>query len=225
LAVTGISSIANIFYQDIGDIKEMYNILASLVTVILIFGLFFAKKRKKLFSKFVILFWIISSVSITGFAMISKNQLYKSITWGINGETKEISEFFDDGDIIFADCKSSDLSEFTYLINIYRGNIYLPIEWHWEIDRSVVPRDLDAIEVRKKFFYYFDLEDWDGFKEYIIENDINKILLLKSEIDGVSFPLEDYIDVFRDEDWTTLNTVADMKNKKVYIFDVDYEKI
>jgi len=163
---------------------------------------------------------IVASVFINVYALSTKNQIYKSNLWGINGEADKIAQLVEPEDTIFVDCKSGTISEFTYLINIYRKNNYLPVEWHWKLDKDRVERKLDTIEIVPNFYYTLDIEDMTLFKEEIINNNINKIVLLKSQVEGEKFPLEDYIDIFKKEKWLALEPITQLKNKEIYIFDV-----
>lgn len=221
MIVTAIS----ILYQNFLDLRELFNIFGTFVVTALLVGLYFLKKHRKLIINLIITFVVCASLFISSYALLTKNQIYKSNLWGINGEADKIAELFDPEDVVFADCKSSDESEFTYLINIYRANNYLPIEWTWEIDRTMVRRKLDPVKVKEKFLYRITPEDTKTFRKYIKEYNINKILLLKSKVEGIEFPLERYIDVLKAKPWVKLDSVTQLKNKEIYIFIVDNEKV
>lgn len=190
------------------------------ILLFLLFLLFVTKKYRKLIVSLIAGFIIGSSIFLTSFSILTKNQIYKSQLWGINGETEKIANLLEPEDIVYFDCQASDNSEFTYLVNIFRANNYLPIEWHWMLDKQKIGRELDAIEIKQNFYYMWDMEDMEEFQSCIRENGINKLILLKSDIKGEKFPLEDYIEVFKEEEWLTLDSVTQLKNKKVLIFEV-----
>jgi hypothetical protein len=221
MIVTAIS----ILYQNFLDLRELFNIFGTFTVTALLVGVYFLKKHRKLVINLIVIFVVCASLFISSYALLTRNQIYKSKLWGINGEADKIAKLFNPEDVVFADCKSSDESEFTYLINIYRANNYLPIEWTWEIDRTVVRRKLDEVKIKEKFLYRITPEDMKTFRKYIKEFDINKILLLKSKVEGIEFPLEKYIDILKTKPWLKLDSVTQLKNKEIYIFVVDNEKV
>ena len=172
LVLSSISMVITVFYQDLTNVKVLFNIVSFAVILSLLFVLFFSKKYKKYIVNVIMLFIIASSVFVSSFAIFTKNQIYKSQLWGINGEADKIAELLDPEDVIFIDCKSSVNSEFTYLVNIFRANNYLPIEWHWVLDEQKIDRKLDAIETKQNFYYVLDIEDMEKFKSNIKENEI-----------------------------------------------------
>ena len=220
LVLTSIAVIMTFIYQDWGDLKALFNIFSGAILLTMLFAIYFLKKHRKILVKFLMIAIIVASVFINVYALSTKNQIYKSNLWGINGEADKIAQLVEPEDTIFVDCKSGTISEFTYLINIYRKNNYLPVEWHWKLDKDRVERKLDTIEIVPNFYYTLDIEDMTLFKEEIINNNINKIVLLKSQVEGEKFPLEDYIDIFKKEKWLALEPITQLKNKEIYIFDV-----
>ncbi len=220
IIISVIAFLATILYQDLTDLRVLFNIVSGFVILLLLGGLFYFKKYRKVLINLITIFIIGASLFINIYAISTKNQIYKSITWGINGEANRIAQMLSPEDVIFVDCKSGSISEFTYLINFYRKNNYLPIEWHWKLDKNLVRRKLDAVEIRPNFYYGFDVEDIVSFKSNIVEKDINKIILLKSDLENQKFPLEDYIEVFEKENWLKLVETQQMKNKTIYIFEV-----
>jgi len=224
LLITSITTTSTILYQDIGDPRKLFNILISILISGLLFALFYFKRYRLLIVKFIMVSVITASLFINTYSMLTKNQIYKNKIWGINGEADKIAELLEPEDIIFVDCQSGTNSEFTYLINIYRKNNYLPIEWHWKLDKKKINRKLDAIDIQPNFYYLINMEDMDNFNDEILQKHITKIILLKSDLENEKFPLEDYIDTFNKENWLELNTVEQLKNKKVYIFKVKDEK-
>lgn len=225
-----IGFVATVFYQNIGNIKELFNIVAYGILLLVMLLILIKNKFREHLVSFIVFFLIGCSVFVSIYAIFAKNQIYQSVTWGINGEAEKIADLLHPDDIVFADSNQSTSNEvadsvFTYLINIYLKNNYLPIEWHWKIDQTIVPRKLDAIETKQRFYYYAHIDDWDNLEEELKEKKVNKVLLLESELEGVKFPMEDYIDEFLKYDWARLDTVEDLKNKKVYIFEVIDEEV
>lgn len=220
IIISLIALLVTVLYQDLTDLRVLFNVVSGFAILLLFVGFSYFKKSRKLLTKFILILIIGASLFINVYAMSSKNQIYKSLTWGINGEANKIVKMLSPEDIIFVDCKSGTISEFTYLINFYRKNNFLPIEWHWKLDKNLVKRKLDAVKIRPNFYYEFEITDIVSFKSYIIENDINKVVLLKSDLEDQKFPLENYIEVLKKENWLKLTQTQQMKNKTIYIFEV-----
>lgn len=220
LILMTLTTILSFLYQDMNEIREVFNVLFTALITILLFFLYYFYKYKTLITNSIIIFVAFISILITWYALLFNNQIYKSSVWGINGEANKIAEFLEPEDIVFVDCASGTISEFTYLINFYRANNYLPIEWKWELDRNKISRDLEKEEVVSNLYYYMSMKDIDEFQQEIYEKDINKIVLLKSEVEGEEFPLEENIDILKKLDWLVLKQVEDLKNKQVFIFEV-----
>lgn len=220
IIVSTFAFLATILYQDLIDLRVLFNLVSGFILLLLFGSLSYFKKYRKILINLILIVIIGASLFINVYALSTKNQIYKSLTWGINGEASKIAEMLSPEDVVFVDCKSGTISEFTYLINFYRKNNYLPIEWHWKLDKNLVKRKLDAVEIKSNFYYEFEMADIVSFKSYIIENDINKIILLKSALENQKFPLEDYIEVLENENWLKSAQTQEMKNKTIYIFEV-----
>jgi hypothetical protein len=213
-----IGFLATILYQDLTDLRVLFNVVSGLVLLILFGGLSYFKKYRKVLINLILLVVIGASLFINIYALSTKNQIYKSLTWGINGEANKIAEMLSPEDIVFVDCQSGTISEFTYLINFYRKNNYLPIEWHWKLDKNIIKKKLDAVEIKPNFYYGFDITDLMVFKLKIKENNVNKIILIKSDLENQKFPLEDYIEIFKKESWLKLIQTQQMKKQNdIYI--------
>jgi hypothetical protein len=216
-----LASIVTLFYQDPTTSKELFNIFATLSFTGLFYLLYYCKKHNDVITKLTMLAIIIASLFITTYALFTKNQVYQSLKWGINGEAKKIAELLEPEDVIFVNYSNSyPTSKFTYLLKFYKAKVSLPIEWNWRLDRNKITRKLDKKEVVQEIFLLAELTNTDKFKEKVYENNINKIVLLKSEIKGELFPLQDYIGLLKEEDWLKIQKVVPMKNKSVYIFEV-----
>ncbi|NLE31278.1 glycosyltransferase family 39 protein [Candidatus Dojkabacteria bacterium] len=213
-------SLILIFYNDFFGIKELFNIFSSIILYLIFSFMYTIERNRNFIVKILLVFVISASLFINIYSISTKNQIYRSSLWGVNGEAQRIAGMINPEDVIFVDCKSGTISEFTYLINFYRRNNYLPIEWHWNLNRNLVRRELDAIEISPNFYYQIPLDDMEIFEQEIKDRGINKIILLKSQVKDNKFPLEDYIEVFKNSDWVVLDTKEGLKNKDIYIFKV-----
>lgn len=220
LLISSATTLITLLYQNIDNQRHLFNIFSTLIILSLYFFLFYKRKYKNTLAKLLIILVISFSLFINIYSIATKNQIYKSNLWGINGEADKIAQLIKPEDTIFIDCKSGSNSEFTYLINIFRKNNYLPIEWHWKLDKNKINRKLDQASIKSNFYYYISLEDIEKFKSQIKKNNINKIILLKSDIADQKFPLEIYINILRNEKWVKLEKIEQLKNKKIFIFDV-----
>ncbi|MFH1547239.1 MAG: hypothetical protein ABIC57_02015 [bacterium] len=225
LILSLIATVSSTFYQELSDIKSLFNVATSYVVLILLSLLVYFSKRRAFLINLIFLFTISASLFVSSYAIFTKNQIYKSLKWGINGEADIIAEMLEPEDVVFIDCQSSVNSEFTYLINIFRANNYLPIEWHWKLDESVINREIHAIDIVPNFYYTLDPSDLETFKVNLKEKQINKIVLMRSHISDDTFPLEEYIEVFDNEEWLKLQEINELKNKDIYIYSVDESRI
>lgn len=216
-----ISTVISIFYQDLSDKRILLNIATLVGFTVFFTFLYYTKKYKKIIVKLIVCSVIFTSLFITSYALITKNQLYKSLTWGINGEADKIAELLEPEDVVFVNYSSSSpFSEFAYLINVYRPNSSLPIEWHWKLDRTKIKRSLDKNEPTQLLFSKPDMNNLEGFKEELNSNEINKIILLESTIEDYSFPLQEHIQELMLRTWVELEVKQELKNKTLYIFTV-----
>ena len=220
ILISSLTTLITLLYQNISDKKQLFNIFSTLIILSLYFLLLYKRKYKKIFIKLIVISVLSFSLFINIYSIFSKNQIYKSSLWVINGEADKIAQLVKPEDTIFIDCKSGSNSEFTYLINIFRKNNYLPIEWHWKLDKNKINRKLDQTSINSNFYYNIPLGNLEKFKAKIKENNINKIILLKSDIVDQKFPLEEYIDIFEKEKWVELDNIEQLKNKKIFIFSV-----
>lgn len=220
LCFSSATTLITLLYQNIDDNKHFFNIFSTLIILSLYFLLFYKRKYKNVLMILIVTSVLVFSLFINIYSMSTKNQIYKSNLWGINGEADKIAQLVKPEDIIFIDCKSGSNSEFTYLVNIFRKNNYLPIEWHWKLDKKKINRELDQISTKPNFYYNISLENFRKFEINIKENNINKIILLKSEIKDEKFPLEEYIEILKNEKWVKLDKIEQLKNKELYIFSV-----
>ncbi len=217
-----ILTVITLFYQDFTDKKEIFNIFISILFTTLFFLYFYLVKRRDLISKIIILCIVGGSLFITSYALLTKNQLYLSRTWGINGEADKIAELLNPEDVILVNYSSrATSSEFAYLINFYRPNSYLPIEWHWKLDKDKLKRGLDAHNFKKTFYNIsMAMDDLKILKTKIYNKKIDKIVMLKSNILGKTFQFEEYIPILQEVKWVTLENKVDLKNKTIFIFNV-----
>jgi len=215
-----ISTAFTLFYQSFSNQKELFNIFISIVFTILFLLYFYLIRKRELLYKLIIISIVTGSLFIISYAQLTKNQLYLSRTWGINGEADKIAELLDPEDVIFVDSKSGSISEFTALINFYRATNYPEIEWNWKLDKTKRKRDLEENEPNQDFFSKLDSNDLEDFREQINNKEINKIVLLESTIEDYSFPLEEHIEELLFENWLELEIKKELKNKILYIFTI-----
>lgn len=222
ILISMIYIIFSIIYQNSEYLRYLFNIFSSIVLLILYIFLLLKTKYQTFVSSLIIFLIIFFSVGLNLYSFFTKNQLYSSQIWGINGEAKKIATFFKKDDTIFIDCKTETESEWTYLLYFYRKDMSLKPEWTWKLKNNVPKKKLLKIPETPNT-YYFPIKDIASFKEDIMAKKINKIVLFQSTLLNKNFPLENYIEILKQKNWVELSQTIHLKNKIMYVFIVKNE--
>jgi hypothetical protein len=139
-------------------------------------------------------------------------QIGNYVKYGYNKQTRQISTYFEKNEKIW-------VNEYTSidLLRLYREETYIDPEWNWQL-KDWIPKSTLLKTYSKKKTFEFPIENIPLFKVKVHENDISKIVIIKSEKE--EFLYQEYAEVFKDEKWLRLEETVDLKNKVMYIFDV-----
>lgn len=107
-----------------------------------------------------------------------------------------------------------------YNIKFFRKDPYLPPQWKWEL-LDIVPRKKSLLVLgEENTFNSFKWNNLRDLKKIIIDNSIDKVVMVSSNLEGVKFYNQNYISSMSNLDWLALERTEKLKNKTVYIFDV-----
>ena len=203
-------------YPNNNFFKKIFELIASIIFLSQIY--LYSRLKKRIFIVFSLLSISIFTLFVTLVASAFNNQLYNSIIWGNHGETCKISELFQPKDIIYVNGTGIENNKWMYMIKFFRQDPSLEKEWHW-----VLVNNLPKKKLLKEFCCQntFVGDEWNNiseFKKFIKNNNIEKIVMVKSTIPSVLFYNQELIDQLMVQNWLNLDDVKSLKNKEVYIF-------
>lgn len=216
IVATLIYTLGLFLYQSNDPLKTLFEIYAHIIILFTITLFYLYRKRILII---VIAFEIIfSGLLYFSASAILKNQLYKSLTWGINGETDKIARMVSMQDIIYINGTNITDEYWMYNLKFFRKDPYLVPQWKWNL-HDFIPKKKNLLILGKENTY--DSIKWnnlDGLKNIILTKKIDKIIMVVSTVEGVKFYNQDYIADMTHVDWLTLEQVKYLKNKNVYVF-------
>lgn len=185
---------------------------------ILYFLIIFINSRRNTILKYSLILICCFFALGTGFlSSYLYGQIGQSLRYGYNREYNKIISLIEKKDVIWINDIGSDKLPF-----ILRGEDLGDPEWRWSL-QSWIPKK-GMLKKNQDFntynFYWKDVED---FKERIMENRIEKIVYIKLEENSEkgSLLLQDRLEILLDTEWLELEKEIEMKNKVVYLFNVD----
>jgi len=180
------------------------------------FGYYYLRTRIKYLEVLIISVVSLITFCIVIFFFYANGQLHQYLLWGHDYEVREVVTYFKDDEKVMFNDVGWDI-----LVKVYRGdNRYNP-EWKWEL-QDWVPRKKN-LKMLEKFTSY-------GIYGKSVEDDriliesvgIEKIGLMVSEIEDEPFRYETRLEEYLEVDWLKLINTVEMKNKRLYIFEVVY---
>ncbi len=197
-------------------IVEGFLLLCITISVLKPFDL--AERFYILFQKITIVLLILSMMGASLLFSFTQGQVKNFLLFGENRETQEIVEIIPKGSRVWINnTKSYDL----FATKI--GQTYAWPEWNWEL-APYLPKKSLLKAYGKKYLYNDYQADIESFKKYFEENDISYVVFVESKIDDELFEYEtsDFLDSFKTASWLKEEKLVSLKNKKVYIFKVDF---
>lgn len=196
-----------------------YKIVLELVLLSLLWAIWFLREKGEKALNFVRTIFLIAltcGMFLTAIAFsFSIGQVSSFINFGKNRETKEILEHLDNSEKIWInDFGSGDL------INVYRKNTYIEPEWHWGLANWLPKKKLLKIDSVSNT-YTSEISSMDDFRENIKNNEIDKVVLIVSELKDERFTNQEQLPNLLLQDWLSNKRRLQFKNKVVYIFNVE----
>lgn len=211
IIISGILSFFGLFFEvDYILIKIFLNLL-----VLLMYLLYISLQGK--FKDMEI--WLIGILSIITFSVVAfffyaNGQLHQYLLWGNDYEVEEVVSHFNDDEKVILNDVGWDI-----LVKVYRGDNKWDSEWKWVL-QDWVPRKNELKEFEKFTSYNMFGKSIRSDKVFIEDNEIEKIGLLVSNLENEAFSYQDRLDDYLNADWLKLRDTVDLKNKRLYIFDV-----
>ncbi|MFC1755877.1 hypothetical protein ACFLZK_00590 [Patescibacteria group bacterium] len=211
-----------LFFPQYNQDKKIFEIIATGAIILVAF--LFQKYNKKLLIPVVISFVLVSNIFINVYANISKSQLTRSLKWGVNGETRIIAGLVDSEDKIYINHTNIKNEGWISNIQFYRVDPILYPQYKRELYDWVPKKKLLKMYDVPNTYHKINWKDVNELNDIVTGNNINKVVMIESLLEGVSFYRQDEIDLLKDADFLSLELVKELKNKKVYIFEVEEEQ-
>lgn len=164
-----------------------------------------------------LLFWGLASGMFFSFlaSSYSIGQISSYIKYGKNRGTDEIVAEIPTEERIWINNYGSD-----DLVSVLRGNTFNEPEWYWELADWIPKKSLLKTYGTNNTlsFNFVTMED---FQEQIEKNHVQKVVLAVSMIKGEEAPWNNYVEEFASQEWLKLDKTLNLKNKVVYIYDVE----
>jgi hypothetical protein len=178
----------------------------------------YAKKPNKEFLLYMII--IVISIFYLGTSILasySHGQIKGYSAYGYNRECEKIISLVDKKERIWINDIYWDKLPF-----ILREEELGNPEWRWSL-REWVPKKAMLLRNNEFRTYNFLWSEIEEFKIKLIENKIEKVIYIK--LDGTDpagkIPLQDRLEILSEADWLILIDTVKMKNKQIYIWQVD----
>jgi hypothetical protein len=209
--ISGFSAMLGMFFE--ADYVFIKIILNLLILCAFLFYAFYFNKIKDL-EKLLIIGISGITFSVVSFFFYANGQLNQYLLWGNDFEIQKIVRYFKDDERIMINDVGWDI-----LPKVYRGdNRYNP-EWKWELEEWV-PRKKELKMFEKFTTYNIYGANVESDRILVERNDIDKLVLVVSDLPDKPFRLEERLEDYLDANWLSLLEVIPLKNKQVYIFDV-----
>lgn len=209
-----------VLFPQYNNIKKLYEILATGILLLILYILHTYKTQSKTLAATLAGFFIVSNILINSFALATKSQLQRSITWGINGEVSKIADMVDETDVIYLNHTGTVNGDWLANIDFYRSNPNLKAEFKRELRNWVPKKSLLKTYDKPNTYQGLEWQTADDLKKLIEKNGIEKVLMAASTKEGVEFYNQDQIYNLKQESWLKLQNIKKLKNKEVHNFKV-----
>lgn len=215
--------IATTVFVFLGLFFESTFILPKIILEIVLLGLLwliwiFRNKKKEFLNYakyiFLMILWLGMFFTFGAFSY-SIGQISSYIRYGNNRGTEEIVTEISAKEIIWINNYGSD-----DLVSVLRGNTFNEAEWYWRL-ASWIPKKSLLKTYGTNNTLSFEIINIENFKDQLEKNDVKKVILAVSIIESEKQPWSDYVEEFSSQEWLKLNKTLNLKNKIVYIYDVE----
>lgn len=214
-------------YVTAGFFFETSYLLPKIALEILLLCILFFVLFKKKFDLFKYLFISLVSIFSLGVALLfsyTQGQINASLNWGRNREAEKIVQYLPTEGIYW----DNNFQNQSY-ISVLNNELYSSPEWKWNL-KNIVPKKallltkgsakgFNSLSIFDNKSYYYAMP---AFKEEIFNLKVEKLYLLSSTIKGDEFAGQHLFEYFTDANWLILKEEVNLKNKVLYIFDVQY---
>lgn len=143
-----------------------------------------------------------------------EGQLGQYLKWGQSHQvTKVVKEFNKDDVVVFNDVGWDNLPL------VFRYDMSINPSWKWRLKESI-PKRYMLKYAGKPNTYVESVANINDLKVIVQENDIDKIAIVKSNIEEFEFPMQKLIPLLQKRKWASLEKEVPLKNSTMYIFDV-----
>lgn len=183
--------------------------------LLFLFLCFSLLKPQKSISKYIGVV-LLSSVSIGVSILFSytQGQIYGYMNWGKNRSVEEVSKIVPPEGRYWI---NNDTNQ--YLLSVYTGETYAPVEWKWNLDEWI-PRRQNLKSLGEKRSFVFPVSSLEEFRSNLEEYSIGVIVFMESTIKNSYYPNQEYLDIFLRQDWIELEQRYTLQGVNIYIFNV-----
>ena len=186
--------------------------------LVLFWGLWFVRKNKKLLSslKQLFLFALAGGMFLTALAFsYSIGQISSYLKYGYNRETAKMAEELPKEERIWINNYGS-----SNLMGLFRNDLYTNPEWKWQLASWIPKKDLLKVYAEPNT-YTFSIIKMEKFRERLEELEIETVAMVVSTIEEEKFSDQDKLTDLLSQELLQLKEVVELKNKKMYIFQVN----
>lgn len=201
------------FEEKFLTIKIIINSILIILTIISIKNI---KIKKYDINKIIIIGICVFSTGTALMSSYSIGQIGQYLRWGYNGEIKKIISYFKPNETILM----NNIENWNELPFFYRKDTNIHPEQYWELD-DWVPKKYMLRKGEKNNTFNFTWTTKEELKEKIEENNIQKIVIIKSTLPDYSFPMQNKIEELKNMEGIKLETIKQLKNKYIYIFNIN----
>jgi 4-amino-4-deoxy-L-arabinose transferase-like glycosyltransferase len=201
----------------LGFFFETSYVLIKTFLELLLFGLFsfvLVKNERGYLPYILVTTFSVITIAVSILFAYTQGQIYGYLTWGKNRQVEQMAEQLPLNQTYWI---NNDYNQ--YLVSVYMEETYLPAQWKWGL-YEILPKKERVKELEEKLSYVFPVVDISTFRENISLYDIQKVVLVRSDIEKERFPDQQYLGEFLKQDWLVLEKEVNFKNRTIYIFNV-----
>ncbi len=215
LVITGLYMLFGIYFE-ITFVWQKALINTILVSILLL--LMHLHTRNSKLVHLVSLFFVVTlGMVTTGTSILfsyQQGQLSEYLKWGASHQVEKVVKQFEPTDTILLNQVGWD-----QLPNVYRYDMNMEPEWKWGLSKALPKKDM-LVTPPKSNTYVGYFGNVTSMYKFIQENEINRVGLVKSELDKHPFLMQEYIPMLQNRNWIELDRVVQLKNAQLYIFNV-----
>lgn len=215
LIITGLYMVLGIYFE-ITFVWQKALINIILVSILLL--LMHLHTRNSKLVHLVSLFFVVTlGMVTTGTSILfsyQQGQLSEYLKWGASHQVEKVVKQFEPTDTILLNQVGWD-----QLPNAYRYDMNMVPEWKWGLSKALPKKDM-LVTPPKSNTYVGYFGNITSMYKFIQENEINRVGLVKSELDKHPFLMQEYIPMLQNRKWIELDRVVQLKNAQLYIFNV-----